>query len=105
MMSKNLCEEFRHFEGQPVEIFTDDERMHCGIVVNAYEGAVRIIDACGRPTFLEYSHIDAVVEPQMRVRCCRKRHCCDRDNDRECEGRDDDDFGFEDEFGRERGHR
>lgn len=83
MMNKNLCEIFRHYEGQPVEIFTDDGRVHCGIDVNAYEGAVRLIDKCGRLVLIEYSHIDSVVEPQMKLReCCRRRCSCnEHDND------------------------
>ena len=64
---RNLFEEFKHFEGQPVKIFTDDGKTHTGIDINACEDAVRIIDDRGRMILVQYKHIDAVVEPQMRL--------------------------------------
>ena len=63
----HLFKEFKCFEGQPVKIFTDDGKTHTGIDINALEDAVRIIDNNGRLVLIEYRHIDAVVEPQMRL--------------------------------------
>lgn len=79
-----LFEEFKRFEGQPVVIFTDDERKHRGIVLKAFENSVRIIERCEKILLIEYCHIDAVEEPQMELRHCRRR-------------RDEDDFDDFDE--------
>lgn len=88
MKCNTLFDEFRKFEGQPVKVFTDDEKVHCGIDMEAFETAVRILDDCGRTLFIDYSHIDTVVEPQMRLRrCCRDECRCRRDDDND---RDDD---------------
>lgn len=91
MKCNTLFDEFRKFEGQPVKIFTDDGKVHCGIDMEAFETAVRILDDCGRTLFIEFSHIDAVVEPQMRLRrCCRDECRCRRDDDDDRDDRDDD---------------
>lgn len=107
MKCQTLYEEFKMFEGQPVKVYTDDEKVHCGIDMEAYETAVRILDDCNRPIFIEYSHIDAVVEPQMRLRRCCHDHCrceedkefdeheeCEHGHERDCDrhGRDRDEF-------------
>lgn len=82
MKCENLYQEFKKYEGQPVKIYTDDGKVHCGIELVAYDDAVKILDKCGRTIFIDYSHVDAVVEPMMRLdRCCRD-HC-------ECRGEGD----------------
>lgn len=95
---KSLCEEFKCLEGQPVKIYTDDGKTHTGIDLDSNDSAVRIIDDCGRLIRIQFNRIDAVVEPQMRL-----RRCCD---DRfECEEDEDDDECDEDEDECERHHR
>ena len=67
MRHSTLYEMFRHFEGQPVQIFTTDERIQLGIVIKAFECAVKLIDEFGRLKLVEYNHITTVIEPQMRL--------------------------------------
>ncbi|MCL2495263.1 MAG: hypothetical protein FWE98_06360 [Oscillospiraceae bacterium] len=78
------------YKGQPVEILTSDGVRYCGIVLMVCEEAVEIIDKCSRVIFIPFRHIDAIVEPKMkltpfcaRVDCeCHKDDCeCERDND------------------------
>lgn len=71
-MNNNFIEAFRCYEGQPVKIFTDDGRIHTGIVLDTWEDNVQIIDKCGRLLLVSLRHIDAMEKPQMGMRCCRK---------------------------------
>ena len=73
-MHKGLFEEFRRFEGQPVIVETTDCRKHHGIVLDCCEDAVRIIDECCRLEFIDFCHISAVIEPQMRLHKCKHKH-------------------------------
>lgn len=75
-MFEHLIKEFLRLKGQPVRIFTDDGRVHRGIVLSVVDSAVRILQENGCVTLIEFAHIDAVEEPQMEL--CR----CDHD---ECE--------------------
>lgn len=86
-MRKHLHEEFKHLEGQPVRIFTDDRRVHRGIVVESLESCVIIIDRCSRVNHVEFCHIAAIEEPQMKLRRCRR----DDDDDDDGRRRFDDD--------------
>lgn len=109
-MYKDLCEEFRRLEGQPVKIFGDDEKSYCGIVLYATEYAVRILSKCGDVFMVEYPHIAAVEEPQMRLRCCRPcdRKCRDYDDDNYYNGEDNgEDCDCDDRYngGRYEGYR
>ena len=72
-----LYEEFRRYRGQEVEIFTRDGRKFRGVDVENDDECVRIVDRCGRVILIEFCHIDAVVEPQMKVRCCREKDECE----------------------------
>ena len=84
MKCESLCHEFKKYEGQPVKVYTDDGRTHTGISLACYDDAVRILDRCGRIIFIEFCHIDAVVEPMMKLhRCCRES-CCEEFEDDEC---------------------
>ena len=74
---QNLYEEFSHFMGQPVKICTDDGRCFAGIVIDAYDHSVRVIDECGCLILIEYCHITAVMEPQMKLCNCRKADGCE----------------------------
>jgi len=58
---------FDRFKGQPIEIMTSDGVRYCGIELNACEDSVEIIDKCSRVIFIPYRHIDAVVEPKMKL--------------------------------------
>ena len=85
-MNGHLREFFRFFEGQPVEIFTDDGRVHCGVICHAHDNFVKLVDRCGRVQLILLCHIDSVVESQMHLRPRCKRECrCER----ECEEFDD----------------
>jgi len=79
---------FERYKGQPVEILTNDGVRYCGIELVAGSDFVEIIDKCSRVVFIPFCHIDAVVEPKMKLTpfcgekdCeCRKDDCeCDRD--------------------------
>lgn len=76
----DLCREFKYYEGQPVRIFTDDGRRHSGVVMEAFENSVRIIDKCGDTFLVEYRHIDAVQEPRMELGPCRCGKDCEDDH-------------------------
>jgi len=85
---------FDRFKGQPVEVITEDVRI-CGIVLMVCEEGVELIDKCSRIIFLPFRHIDAIIEPKMKltpfcghVDCeCRHDDCpCEeeeRDNDKD----------------------
>ena len=75
------------FKGQPVEILTSDGVRYCGIVLAVCEESVEIIDDCSRIIFILFAHIDAVIEPMMRLRrFCGEKDCVCRDEDECCEG-------------------
>ena len=74
-MHNSLFGEFKRFEGQPIIIETTDHREHHGIVLGSFEDGVRIIDECCRLEFIDYCHISAVIEPQMRLHKCERREC------------------------------
>ena len=83
----NLYHEFRHLEGQPVKIMMNDHNTFYGLVLTACECSCRIMNRCGDIMLIEYAHIDAVEEPQMRLLC----HCegCG------CGGRKREEFDFD----------
>ena len=110
-MHKDLFEEFRRFEGQPVRIFTDDSRIIEGIVFCAGENTVRVLRENGDVVLVEFCHIDSVEEPMMRLHrrcneaidirqvhgrecCCLNKNCFEDDGRGCCckEHRFDDDF-------------
>ena len=111
-MHKDLFEEFRRFEGQPVRIFTDDSRIIEGIVFCAGENTVRVLRENGDVVLVEFCHIGTVEEPMMRLhprcneaidvrqvhgheRCCLCKGCLEdggcRDHDK-CDGEHIDKF-------------
>ena len=78
--------------GQPIECLTSDGVRYCGIELSSCADGVEIIDKCSRVIFIAMRHIDAIVEPKMkltpfcnRIDCeCRKDDCeCDHDHERE----------------------
>ena len=80
------------YKGQPIEILTSDGVRYCGIELMVCEEAVEIIDNCSRVIFIPFRHIDAVVEPKMKLTpFCAKVDCECRRDDCPCEnehGRD-----------------
>jgi len=87
MKTHCLCEVFRRFEGQPVRVYTEDGRVITGIVIEVFDDTVRIIDRCGRPLLIRFCGIDPVLEPQMRLHCCKRGSeeffdCCEDDEHR-----------------------
>lgn len=83
---KNTFEKlFERFKGQPVEILTTDGVRYCGIDLCYDEDSVEIIDKCSRVIFIPYAHIDAVVEPKMKLTCfLGDSDCAGCDNDCSC---------------------
>lgn len=102
MKCDSLFEEFKRYEGQPVKIYTDDGRVHCGIDVHAFGDYVRLLDECSRTLFIDYEHIDAVVEPQMRLHKCCHDHCKCKDEGGGRFDREDREDGYERENGYDR---
>ena len=85
---------FDRFKGQPIEILTSDGVRYCGIELMACDEGVEIIDKCSRIIFIPFRHIDAVVEPKMKLTpfcgmqdCeCRKDDCdCDNKHEEDCD--------------------
>jgi len=77
---------FERFKGQPIEILTSDGVRYCGIELMACEDGVEIIDKCSRVIFIPFRHIDAVVEPKMKLTpFCGEIDCECRKDDCECE--------------------
>ena len=68
-----LCEIFKQFRGQPVEIIVEGFKV-VGIVCHSDQFGVTLIDHCSRLVHFELCQIQAVVEPQMRL--CK---ICDND--------------------------
>ena len=66
-MLQHLSKEFARFIGQPVRIFMVDGRAHTGIVLDVFASNLRIINDCGRLMRIEFAHITAVEEPQLRL--------------------------------------
>ena len=82
---ENMCERFK---GQPIEALTSDGVRYCGIVLTNCCDGVEIIDKCNRIIFIAFRHIDAIVEPKMKLTAfCERSNCkcCDGDCD-ECGG-------------------
>lgn len=78
---KSIEKLFKRFKGQPVEILTSDGVRYCGIDIDSDDESVEIIDECSRIVFIPFAHIDAVVEPKMKL----DRFCGDDDCD--CHGK------------------
>ena len=79
---EQVCE---RFQGQPIEILTSDGVRYCGIELGAGGEGVELIDRCSRIIFIPFRHIDAVVEPMMKLTnfcgdrdcdCRREEECC-----------------------------
>ena len=85
MKCESLYHEFKKYEGQPVKVYTCDGRTHTGICLACYDDAVRLLDRCGRIVFLDFAHIDAVVEPMMKLHRCCPESCCDEHEDECCD--------------------
>lgn len=85
---RNLCEIFKHYRGQPIEVITEHMKF-CGIDVESDENGVTLIDRKGRLVRIENRQIEAVIEPQMRLRrLCGKDDCdcdCEREHEHEHE--------------------
>lgn len=78
---------FKRYKGQPIEILTNDGVRYCGIDLDADDDGVEIIDDCSRVIFIPFRHIDAVVQPKMKLtRFCADNdcHCDEDDEDEEC---------------------
>jgi len=77
---------FERYKGQPIEILTNDRVRYCGIVLVSCEDSVELIDKCSRVIFIPFCHINAIVEPKMKLTAfCGKMDCECRKEDCECE--------------------
>ena len=83
---------FDRYKGQPIEVLTSDRVRYCGIELMASDDGVELIDDCSRIIFIPFCHINAVIEPKMKltpfcgnVDCvCRKDDCkCEKGNDKD----------------------
>lgn len=84
---RKLTEELKRLKGQPVEIITESGFKFCGIDAESDEDSVLLIDDKGRPVLIVNNHIDAIIEPQMKL----KRVCGDDDCDCRNNRENDDD--------------
>ena len=74
------------YVGQPIEVLTSDRVRYCGILLNSCCDGVEIIDECSRVIFIAMRHIDAIVEPKMKLTpFCNRTNCECRRGDCECE--------------------
>lgn len=94
-----LNAELKKLKGQPVEIITESGFKFCGVDCDVEDDSVTLVDSKGRLVFIAIDHIDALVEPQMRL----KRIC--GDNDCECRNDHDDDDDDNDNRNRSRKSR
>ena len=80
---RNLCEEFKHYRGQPLEVICSNNIKICGIVVESGDESAVIIDHKCRMVRIEYRHIITIIEPQMRLnRLCSMDDCqCGHEHD------------------------
>ena len=77
---------FERFKGQPIEILTSDGVRYCGIELMCGDDCVEIIDKCSRVIYIPFGHIDAVVEPKMKLTAfCGERDCECREEEECCE--------------------
>lgn len=78
---------FKKYKGQPVEVITESRMKYCGIVVEICNHGLDIIDCKGRTVHLENKHIEAVIEPRMKLnRLCARDDCqCECSDDDECD--------------------
>jgi hypothetical protein len=70
------------FKGQPIEVLTSDGVRYCGIELACGGDGLEIIDKRSRVIFIPFRHIDAVVEPKMKLTCFSEKVDCERE---ECE--------------------
>jgi len=58
---------FERCKGHPVEIFTTDGVRYNGITLSSDSECVEVIEEGCRIVFIPFKHIDAIVEPRMRL--------------------------------------
>lgn len=82
-----LNAELKKLKGQPVEIITESGFKFCGVDTDVDDNSVTLVDDKGRLVLIAIDHIDALIEPQMKLnRVCGDNDCdCRHDHD------DDDD--------------
>ena len=77
---------FERYQGQPIEVLTSDGVRYCGIELMYSNDGVEIIDKCSRVIFIPYAHIDAVVEPKMKLTpFCGDKDCDCRKDECDCD--------------------
>lgn len=92
----NFHDKYKRYKGQPIEVITESGMKYCGILVEICDSeSLEIIDGKGRTVDIEVRHIEAVIEPRMKLhRLCEDNDCCcreereerrnHRDNDCDC---------------------
>ena len=81
---RDFVEVFCRLKGQPAEIITGSGFKFCGIIVEASDCQIVLIDDKGRPVHIQTDHIDAMFESQKKLdRVCGEDDCrCDDDDDK-----------------------
>lgn len=85
-MMCRLNAELKKLKGQPIEIITESGFKFCGVDTDVEDNSVTLVDNKGRVVFIAIDHIDALIEPQMRL----KPVCGDSDCDCMDDHNDDD---------------
>lgn len=87
------CYEYKRYKGQPIEVLTRSGMKYCGILVDVDDNeGIDIIDCKGRTVHIEIRHIEAIVEPRMKLqRLCGNDACCCKHHNDDCNDRDEDD--------------
>ena len=95
-MKLEMCEKLRCLCGQPVRIFTDDERIVRGMVVGVNDEFVRVHGLDGDIFLVSLCHIDTIEEPHMHLnRPCREKRFCEKECEEDCCGEDEECDEFE----------
>jgi len=89
-----IFEVLRCLKGQPVQVVLSSGVKFCGIVVDLCDEVLTLLDERGRTVLIQISHIDAVIEPKMKLTpfcgncdCCEPKDncCCDCCCECECD--------------------
>lgn len=75
-------EKYRRYKGQPIEVIARSGMKYCGILVEICDNeGIDLIDHKGRTVHVEVCHIEAVIEPRMKLhRLCGDDDCCCKDH-------------------------
>lgn len=90
---RHLEYKFKRYKGQPIEVITESGMKYCGTLISVNNEGIDILDCKERVVHVENRHVEAIIEPRMKLQrlckdndCCCKDHCNENDHscDREC---------------------